>query len=1235
MTFIHTEANNCVIEVGEITGNKDIYKAVPGTPITTYTFEGCIDTNPSSIDQAFNSGQRVVYTGVVPHQQVGYTMETATSIGYLGVSQVCDVKNILWWWRLVPGWPPSFSFDRLNPGQTTNSNKLVAMLLEESPGDASNFNFISPVDDTVWGGTIKQWTPRNSQNHPDNISGRCLYFVNESRRQGGTGASCTKRLGVCFDIVTGSNTIDNQVILKGSGCDQASRYYSICELFYADQDDYSWYISAYMHNMSWDSSLGSGNPIIWTGGSLSNDFKTEIGSYEGSRFRSTNVSYEHNSCFDDSDTLGLRSSAFHGVGAGSVNNPAIDCWEITITVTSIINAKLKVLQGSPSSSVTPVQPQADGIFYHLTGMNIEAPGAYTFCLSGLKRPKYWGDQDANNGSVPSTGGYDFDWADGAVELVQAEARDGNAFAQIIIEEIKITKKEPEWRTIVTQTSTTQLEYSIDEISYTYLDAFENSALPIALTYKVGNLKSLGAQGTGYSKTFDIPASKRNCSVLDPMLATGAETNKINWMPSRVSANGIVVFSGLLRVEQGVTGNGGSFTCHIVQDGTDWANLLKDKKICDVVLNPDLGWGGSDNKKSFHNIFNSWYNTPNDSDYFYGLVNYGEWHAQSTNATPSSHDYHHNANDFHPAIFAKTLVREIFTNIGYAVESQFFESDVFEKLCHPYSSGEEYIDSDLFGTPGSPGGSQYAKAEGSASKHPTDGTFHSNGKMPGDTGTLYRWWPTLNATTDISNNWHGNSSGSSASSAGQGYVVPFTGDYDITIAGTLYFKQHWDATSSSYIRASLCLNGTPVSNVYWSLYHVSGSADGVSGMDSTTLALNTGDQLTLKITGENFSDYAFAPGGYPAWVDVSEMLLAAFPIQGSVVPDYEVNLTKILPCTTQSNYLKGLTELFNLQWTADNTKKIISVEPYNDFFGSGSLLDWTNKLDMTSWTDKYIAKDLAQTVDFEYKQDNGDIGINGLYDWREANNHSIYKSHTEDPEDTRFKAETLKLGSTVFHSTYRFNAYGVQGNVGVHGSSHFAAPGAYAWGDLTWTDPLNNQDNPLMPVIWTGGNGHVNGMESWRPDYVPNPKCGLRILNYYGRKGCADWDFVRSNGAIWTFVGYPYMDWIDGWRQGISIDPYNLSWGDHDDGKGHVSPGLFSKYWSHAFDRMSGGATTRTCKMNLTAGDIARFDYRDLIHIKIDSVSTYWTVQAIKDYKPNKKELTTVELIEWKYDSNKV
>ena len=335
---------------------------------------------------------------------------------------------------------------------------------------------------------------------------------------------------------------------------------------------------------------------------------------------------------------------------------------------------------------------------------------------------------------------------------------------------------------------------------------------------------------------------------------------------------------------------------------------------------------------------------------------------------------------------------------------------------------------------------------------------------------------------------------------------------------------------------------------------------------------------------------------------------------------------------QLDYLKGLTELFNLQWTANKEAKTVQVEPYNEFYGSGKTLDWTHKLDRESWTDTYIVKELAQSVRFQYKEDATDKGIKKLSEWREQNSLDIYKSYTEINE-ARFRKETLELGTKIFNSTYRFNAYGRQPYPSQNGSTHPIAPNAYRWGDLSWTDPVVARKNPLMPVMWSTEGGHINGTYANRPEYNPRPKFGLRILNYYGERSCSSWIFVDQNGNNNLQTSYPYMDWFDGWSKSVDIDPYNLSWDDVDDGYGNNSPGLFTKYWRNAYEKMNGGAMLRTCKFALTPVDINLFDYKDKIHLKIDTGMHRLGFESIDDIENGKKELTEVELIEWKHDTS--
>jgi len=184
----------------------------------------------------------------------------------------------------------------------------------------------------------------------------------------------------------------------------------------------------------------------------------------------------------------------------------------------------------------------------------------------------------------------------------------------------------------------------------------------------------------------------------------------------------------------------------------------------------------------------------------------------------------------------------------------------------------------------------------------------------------------------------------------------------------------------------------------------------------------------------------------------------------------------------------------------------------------------------------------------------------------------------------------------------------------------------------------------MPIYWMSDGGSINGIA--RPDRVQFPQMKLRIVNNYSLLNghhneqsydannrsvhkCSSYKWENDQGNTSTLDEYPYMDWKNGWKQGIDTDPYCLSWNNFDDTKGKESLGLFEKYWRVAYEKMNGGSVLRTAFMNLTPIDIATFDFRDLIHIRIDQVSTYWTVNKIVDYQPNKSVLTRVELLEYK------
>lgn len=1184
---------NVILEIAESVGTDDISTTIQTGTQVVRTFISC--ENDGSGDIAFNS----------PHNRMYYSGNNVLTMGSIG--------NYNFWYRTVGAMSPNAQMCHF-PDVTTHDgltlepqasggggNKLVRMRLGNN-GVKSDFSY-GPRHSRFVGGGNMGWDADNSQDHDDNIQGRNLYMEDN------TGSIKKTFIWEIFD----RGVEKHDIILKGNGQDPTSyiHHSSLMEQLAAGGATplYDWYISPWVHSGEWSSRDGQ---FTWDSENISNN---NYMSYGGSSDGGLHFVNEVDSFINYSrGLLALRSDDFYyPYPIGDVNG-VMDMWEVVIDVASMNNAFIDVIQGTPTDSSIP------------TGFNSNSPhkirtaGVYKYCLSALQHGNQSLALNCPSSGPGASNEIAYNPLQNQANILRAYKDDSHLPAGVIINSIKITKKKPVFATVNVPVFQTGVAYSIDKYTWHYLDVKESEGVPLSLTYSVGDLKDIGKRTTGYSKTFIIPANKHNNEILSPMMAVGAERVKIHWMRARIKCNGINVFGGLMRVEEGNTGKGGFYKCHIIQDEIGWTQAIDDDTICDLALEGPGGISPPEDK-SYNTIINSWDDTADTSDFFYGLVNYGEWQAQSVNAS-STHDYSHNSADFHPAVFAKAITDKIFDSKGYSIESNFFNSDTFKKLCHPWVSGEDYTQGDLFESEGS----QAAHVK-LISKTEAGGNYFSGGRVKagGDDRT---WYPDL--VPGVGNNWTTNS-------ATGGYTAPFTGTYHGTMKATLYISQSW-ASNGSYMAMDLVKNGSSVTltnghtlgydNImrdpnalpsvlaYLSASRAdSGIGGGLTKMIEFSIDLQAGDRLAMRMRGINLSN------AWASYQDASDMEFDVFPVVSSITPDKIVNLSKVLPCMKQIDYLKGLTEMFNLQWTANEETKTVYCEPYNDFFGSGKVLDWSKKLDYESWNDKFIIEQLAKEVEFKYKEDTSDKIVDSVYRWKENNGYDIEQSHIE-LNDQKFRKDKMEMGTKEFSTTIMFNAYGTVSNPLTNSLG-------FRWGDLTWTDPSSNWNNPLMPIMWNGDDGHINTQQ--RPEFnMEEPNFDMRILNYYGKTNCAKYDFVDSSANINVTDEYPHLGHTNEWLKGTGqIDEYNISWADEDDGVGNISPGLFSKYWRIAYLKMNGGSALRTCKINLNANDISGFDYRDLILLNIDGVATYWTVNSIKDYKPNKNELTTVELIEWK------
>tara|TARA_R110000796_G_scaffold60332_2_gene139516 strand:- start:3016 stop:7311 length:4296 start_codon:yes stop_codon:yes gene_type:complete len=1102
-----------------------------------------------------------------------------------------------------------------NYGEQANEANVIMFSFETAAGNNPNFNGINYSNNS----TSQTFTAVNNMvedGREMTEQGRMLYFVPLS--------SSPYDINISFEILEGSG---KELLVRGSGGISIGEHlhnngYSnvtIAELntvpFWAN---FSAYISPYVHKGNWEY-LPTGNVR----------FDSTTQTIHGSYAPSTANPINYASIVTEDGAFGVRSSdslfeCFESWTQG---------YELDITIDNMQNCTLEVLTYTDSSIddfaidyADINQVGTDWVFEEITSTgnhNICVPYHYnTINTEESQNPNMVGLGGGWTTSVlVQTGGGGL--ASGAVaskrfynnqyKFLKVKPIDSALPYSVTISTFELRNAGYNMRTIQTPTYSSNT-IKVPSYDYQYLDVFDRDKVPMALTFNSGDLRDPSKRSTGYSKTFELPASDRNQKILKSMTSIGSDrqVDDISWQKARVSSNGIVVFNGFARIEKSITDSGGRYSCHILQDPSYWPELIGDDKLCDLQFADPLG---QNYVKSYATVVDSWTKTVDDIPYVYPAINYGEW-SKDSNANQQSHSI----SDFHPAVYAKAIVDKIFESIGYSVDSNFFNTQMFKKLIIPYTSDEDYnaVQNNALGD------------DGDYSSQASQASYFNLPDTPA-TGVNYQTNRTFYPSIPCQNGCTNYTQGSSASLQ-NGYTVPFTGRYTVHYQAQIRCNYPgWGCTECTnqigYWSAWMHVDGLcPMPN-NGGLQNINGASTYAHGFGSSTIRSMTGsasdtvsscdsdgDWTTCDFTaeldliqGEKIQVALYSENRKPFCefdADIKDQDFAVWPVvdQG-FVPATEISLSDSLGCgVKQIDFLKGITEMFNLYWTADNDAKTVTVEPYDSFYGSGRIVDWSQKIDRKGWTDKFLIDELAKNIRYKYKEDSSDDIVKVYNESMETELWSIDITNNE-----LYRKKDSTLGTTVFSPTFRIknNDNG---------------------GDATFVD---SGQWPIMPCMWGGDVnwGWFNGTS--RPDNSTN--FNLRILNYYGLSNeVGTWTLLDDTGAVQTLNSYPYAHTYNYNHAGAGAIEDNLSW--YDIGANATyQKGLFDRFYGRLYEKISGGSALRTCMMELTQVDINQFDFRNIVQIDMDGgVSTYWTVNKIIDYTPGKEGLTKVELVEWKY-----
>ena len=834
-----------------------------------------------------------------------------------------------------------------------------------------------------------------------------------------------------------------------------------------------------------------------------------------------------------------------------------------------------------------------------------------------------------------------------------------------------------------------------------LDISSHADFPLALTFNIADYKSVEVRKGSFSKTFVIPATKNNNSVLKNLYIPNStfSGNPITEQKRcRIIVGGLYSLQGFLKISASTTEKyPSSYSCVFYGDNTSWTTLLDGAKLKDVALEGTTT--SLEIKKD--SIMDSWSQvdaTTTSSPIIYPLVSYGDFNPtvyfpgsaqllrDDCPATSGGGDsggaYIGNKTggsvfnsslvpsvDWRVCIWAYDLFKAIFKNVGYTISSTFIESSLFKQLLYASPNMK-------YNNPSQRWLDYSFQCSGDAALYAgtitTDPACAPCGHTPNWSNTYYK---TINM--DDCFNFLVINDESGGFDAGTGYwTVPEYGLYNLSVesiqilvggvygvnaSGTssdptkinikIYFvkrtrgQTHWGAMydsegNPSYVQTTVelyddnaTLTATNVGHFYENWKPGKLEVNGVY--------LNKGDIIRLRMqTRHQFLGAATPSATYPQFEYVLRKTAGEYGINFQPeIPAYgqTYDLTNVIPEEhTQIDFIKGIAHAFNLQFQTDEKHKVVTIEPFNDFYKDiGLAIDWTPKIDRSNEIkDEWIKSELKQEVVFKYKSDSNDKagkenveswwgGIEDIYPYFETLSDAFDKGKAEftnpffsgtwsardldpifDPGSTPRITPSIGMLSTEPIS----NAY--TNNV----TRPYRADKGYSF-----QPRLLYYNQYIKSTVASGVFSNSMLIQEWgQPGgsfSTPN-----NITEFgYDASGVANTFLPQAASFSTQDLRIPNLCYGNIWVNQYDPDTGNFS------GTQEVHKGLYETYYRGMIEITKSNPRRRTCYVDLKINDIINIDFRNLIHID----GTYWRLNKIIDYAPHLNILTKVELVEWR------
>ena len=690
-----------------------------------------------------------------------------------------------------------------------------------------------------------------------------------------------------------------------------------------------------------------------------------------------------------------------------------------------------------------------------------------------------------------------------------------------------------------------------------VDLYKSKDLDLAITLAISDSNNITVRKKANTKTLKFPGTGNNKVIFghpeDPNSIVNLDQQS---KPSVIiEADGTEIFRGYIKVVAATDIGNKVIEYEGLCTGTngDWIQRMGNDSM------NTLDYSDQNHTNDWQTIMTSEFANAS-IEYVYDLIDRGEFTGQLYDGNTKRGV---NIQDRFPALKIKGMVERTFKSIGYTVSSSFFSSTFFTKLYWMFTN-EELKHPDSFNA------DLVAKVQSNTVQKVTPNPqqqIHFKMLLQSPRTIFY------------------NTSGAFEFNTGSEYFCLGKGKHTFSI--TVNFT----AQTFGYYDAAQTNNG----NVIFTFKKRNRFKDGnayVAGLNATsqitTLLTNTHSaiinferEFDLEFGDEVYLDatmfYKQIIGGSGGeHLKINQYIFECVKVEGSLGmgENQYVDWAYNLPDVPKLEFIQGLKDLFNLHFTADTNKRVVYIEPRDDFY-NGDTQDWSDKLDNAKEIKaSFLGDKLAKTLRYRYKDDPNDKVVDL---WNKQNN-KIFGAEDSDINNVFAKDEIQEIENTLFAPTWMEDCP----RIGLVGA---IIP--KMWNSTT----LPKRSQKFLPRIL-----YYNGLQT-----VPNG--GYWRFNKLGTIA-----YQNANPITTPFGGkrlvYPNFYSFDD----SQVNDNNLMYDDR-----YYSSGLHQKYFRNAQKILDEGRQF-DMYIYLNDTDISNIDFRQPIYIERDGNGAYFILDKVSNYK---------------------